>query len=307
MTSDGLIFITSVVATAAVGAALYILLPAQRWRRRAAAQAMLGYGALISLSFATLAFVFHIHGIAPFQLHIHDVNCVLSDICAYSVAFAAIAAGLAAPASAFATAQLSLRGLLRGLERKEVPEQSRRVRELTGLRRTYLMVVDDPAVVDAFCFALLRWSRPWLTPRGADYIVVARQLVERLPADELCAVIMHEAAHLRALDGRYTPFLRTLRRMVFFDPVFKLFVRRIEEKHEFEADRWAASATGRPLALARALLDIHEIALEKRPGSAPHFAGTAAALEERIRRLVDLQRDLIQAMSATGRTGERET
>mgnify|MGYP000002482132 FL=1 len=38
MTSDGLIFITSVVATAIAGAALYVLLPTQRWRRRAAAQ-----------------------------------------------------------------------------------------------------------------------------------------------------------------------------------------------------------------------------------------------------------------------------
>lgn len=307
MTSDGLIFITSVVATAVAGAALYVLLPTQRWRRRAAAQAMLGYGALISLLFAVVAFVFHVHEIAPFTLHIHDVNCVLSDICAYSVAFAAITAGLAAPASAFLTAQLSLRGLLRGLERKEVPEQSRRVQELTGLGRTRLLVVDDTDVVDAFCFALLRWRRPWRTPRGADYIVVARQLVEHLPADELCAVIMHEAAHLRALDGRYTPFLRTLRRMVFFDPVFRLFVRRIEEKHEFEADRWAAFATGRPLALARALLDTHQIALSMRPGRLPHFAGTAANLDERIRRLVDLHRAMIQAIAASGRKGSVET
>lgn len=320
--SEGILLISAVAATSGLGAALYLKVPHQRWRRRAAAQAVLGYGVLLSLAL-TLAFhivhlhqlvtptihfhdlpvpIPHVHTLLAAEIHVHDAVLALGDTGVAGAALAAAAAGLSAPLLAFLTSQASLRALLRELRAKEDRAASRRLKELTGLRGAQLLVVEE-ATADAFCFALLRFRLAWGLPRAENFVVVTRELVRRLPPDELVAAVMHEAGHMRALDGRYAPFLRTLRRIVFFDPVFRRFVRRVEEEQEFEADRWAAASTGRPLSLARALLDTHEIALRLRGPAAAHFAGKPCLLEERVRRLVELHEELLKAMAAPGRRG----
>ena len=122
-------------------------------------------------------------------------------------------------------------------------------------------------------------------------IVVSRALVDLLSENELAAVLAHEAGHLGDLDGRYLTFLRTLARLLRWDPILAFLSARLTSREEFRADDEAVRMTGRPLALARAL---YKASVPNLPGPRSYGAallgrggpsGRREALA-RIRRLV---------------------
>jgi Zn-dependent protease with chaperone function len=102
-------------------------------------------------------------------------------------------------------------------------------------------------------------------------------------------VVAHEAGHIRALDGRFLTFFRTLARTMRWDPILAYLADRLTEREEFRADLEAVGVTGRPRALARALYKVSRLPPPPRVASALLGVGGRRGQRqavERIRRLV---------------------
>jgi Zn-dependent protease with chaperone function len=143
---------------------------------------------------------------------------------------------------------------------------------------------------DAFTFTLLDRDEQGHLGRR-DFVLVSRGLLEALTPEEQEAVIAHELSHLRALDGRYLTFFRTLARTMRWDPILAFLADRLTEREEFRADLNAVAVTGRPRALARALYKVARLPTPPRLGAALLGVGGRRGQRqaaERIRRLVRL-------------------
>jgi Zn-dependent protease with chaperone function len=153
----------------------------------------------------------------------------------------------------FALNQLVGRGTLRLLRPRPIGWPSRLPRPAT---RTQLGRFASPNP-DAFSFTLLRGR---LRPRPGLYreeiILVSDRLWEILTPREREAAVAHELGHVHALDSRYLTFLRTLSRLVCWDPVFAVVTSWLTHNEEYRADRIAVQLTGDPVALARALFKV---------------------------------------------------
>lgn len=117
----------------------------------------------------------------------------------------------------------------------------------------------------------------WVTPR----VIVAADLHTRLSADELTAVLAHEAVHRRRRDPLRLLALRTLASLLFWLPVLRRLAADLEDEVEITADDEVAQRLALPLASAVLKLG--------RSGSAPYAATVgfqrADLLPRRIRRL----------------------
>jgi len=109
---------------------------------------------------------------------------------------------------------------------------------------------------EAFSFTLLELRGSQGLVGRREVIVVSDRLVSLLDAEELEAVVAHELGHVQRLDGRYLTFLRTLSRMMRWDPVLAYLSRALTRREEYYADEQAVRLTGRPLPLARALAKV---------------------------------------------------
>jgi Zn-dependent protease with chaperone function len=146
----------------------------------------------------------------------------------------------------------------------------------------------DSERADAFTFTLLERDNSGHLGRR-DFILVSSGLMEALTPEEREAVVAHEAGHIRALDGRYLTFFRTLSRTMRWDPILAYLADRLTEREEFRADLDAVALTRRPMALARALYKVSRLAPPSRFGSALLGVGGRRGQRqatERIRRLV---------------------
>jgi len=108
--------------------------------------------------------------------------------------------------------------------------------------------------------------------------------IDRLSADELAGALAHEVSHVAHHDVARIWGLTVLRVLQWFNPVAQLVARQALQELEWRADADAARATGRPGALARALLSCVR-------GRDTEFLGLlgkgrVAALERRCRRLL---------------------
>jgi Zn-dependent protease with chaperone function len=148
----------------------------------------------------------------------------------------------------------------------------------------------DSEQPDAFTFTLLERDEHGRLGRR-DFVLVSRNLLDLLAPDEREAVVAHEIGHLRALDGRYLTFFRTLSRTMRWDPILAFLADRLTEREEFRADLDAVALTGRPRALARALYKVARLAPPRRLASGLVGLGGRRGQRqaaERIRRLVRL-------------------
>ncbi len=141
-------------------------------------------------------------------------------------------------AVAFGLNQIVGRGFLRLLGPRPLPWPRSLPRPDVS---TTLMLFDSPAP-EAFSFALVRRRR--LAPPGPPtrYILLSTGLRARLAPDEMEAAVAHELGHLRGLDGRYLTFLRTLARMMRWDPIIGYLTSCLTRREEFRADAEAARA-----------------------------------------------------------------
>ena len=201
-------------------------------------------------------------------------------------------------AVAFLLNQLVGRGFLRLLHPTERPWP-------LGLPRptdeTTFLVFPSPRP-EAFSFTLLGLGSRFRI-RRREVILMSDGLESRLAPEEVDAVVAHELGHIRGLDSRYLTFLRTLSRMMRWDPMLAYLAVTLTRREEFRADEEAAHLTRKPLALARALYKAMASDLPVPPVGAAAFLGGAG---ERARReaLERIQR--LVAMAESGEFGERE-
>src|SRR2546427_3149928 len=92
---------------------------------------------------------------------------------------------------------------------------------------------------------------------GAEQtIMLSLGLLTLLERDEMETVIAHELMHLKHHDAEFKVFSRVLSRVLFFDPFSKFFDPAVHREREYLADEMGGRSTGRPAALASALVKI---------------------------------------------------
>lgn len=136
----------------------------------------------------------------------------------------------------------------------------------------------------------------WWSP----VIYLAREVEHILTAEEVIAVLAHEAEHVRRRDPLRLSLLRFLACMLFWIPAFRRLVADMADEAEIDADD--AAARTQPLVLASAILSLAswKSSLGALRGTqdtsaggvvglvengAPRSAGHDALLERRVRRL----------------------
>jgi len=87
-------------------------------------------------------------------------------------------------------------------------------------------------------------------------ILVSQGLLALLEKDEVETVLAHELMHLKHHDAEFKVFSRVLSRILFFDPFSKFFDPAVHREREYLADEMGGRSTGKPAALASALLKI---------------------------------------------------
>ncbi|MCI4363800.1 MAG: M48 family metalloprotease [Thermoplasmata archaeon] len=183
-------------------------------------------------------------------------------------------------AVAFLLNQAVGRGFLRLYETEELPWPSRLPRPRGA---TSLLSLDSERV-EAFSFTLLELSVRSL-PRRREVIVLSTRLLGALDEEEMEAVVAHELGHVRDLDSRYLTYLRTLARLLQWDPVLATVAESLTRREEFAADLSAVELTQRPLVLARALEKL--LLLGSVRGSGRLVSGLFGPGDRRGRREID--------------------
>ncbi len=160
------------------------------------------------------------------------------------------------------------------------------------------------ATAEAFSFTLLAVRGGGRRrPHRHEVILLSDELVDRLSPEELEAVVAHELGHVRGLDARYLTFVRTLARLMRWDPLLAALASSLTRREEYQADDEAVAITHRPLALARALFKASTLPTAPgRPWASGFLGGggrgAARETARRIERLI--------ALAASGAYGAPE-
>ena len=120
-------------------------------------------------------------------------------------------------------------------------------------------------------------------------IVFPADLVEKLSADKLALILIHELAHVRRWDNLTLLLHRLVSAVLFFHPAVWLCGRMLRREAEQACDDLVVCATGRSEAYARGLAHVAERAahfnpLIRRIPTMNAFAATESDLARRIRR-----------------------
>ncbi|HYY48395.1 MAG TPA: M48 family metalloprotease [Thermoplasmata archaeon] len=125
------------------------------------------------------------------------------------------------------------------------------------------------------------------------WILLSTGLFDLLTRDEMETVLAHELMHLKHHDAEFKVFSRVLSRILFFDPLSKFFDPAVHREREYLADEMGGRSTGRPAALASALLKIADRGLPPKSawglsilGSGRGIFSRYPPLDKRIQRLV---------------------
>ncbi len=217
--------------------------------------------------------------------------------------FGAVVGGLAA--SAFISALVWRYGnaaVLRKFAPRELPNDQEWLRrfanvlgEFEGLRGMRVRTVESD---QALAFAI----------GGRDQtILVSRGLLSVLDRDEIETVVAHEVMHLKHHDAEFKVFSRVLSRILFFDPFSKLFDPAVHREREYLADEASGRTTGKPAALASALLKLADHSPPSPSAWGLSIVGPGSGLfsryppvQERVQRLLLLS-DILGSLSSSGK------
>jgi len=89
-------------------------------------------------------------------------------------------------------------------------------------------------------------------------ILVSLGMLRLLDREELETTLAHELMHLKHHDAEFKVFSTVFSRILFFDPFSKFFDPAVHREREYLADEMSGRSSGRPAALASALLKIAE-------------------------------------------------
>jgi beta-lactamase regulating signal transducer with metallopeptidase domain len=135
-----------------------------------------------------------------------------------------------------------------------------------------VMLVRSPAPI---CF-----TKGFLHPR----IILSTQMGKELTSEELEAVLLHEASHLRRRDPLRRLVAELIQDFLFFIPFVRIVGSKFRASQEITADRYVTSVTDRPVELARAIV---KVASNIQANLVVPFS-SQETLNDRVRRLVGL-------------------
>ena len=149
-------------------------------------------------------------------------------------------------------------------------------RRLSGYPK--VAVATSPSISSPMALGILR-----------PIIIFPADLVEKLNADKLSLILMHELAHVRRWDNLTLLLQRLVSAVLFFHPAVWLCGRMLRREAEQACDDLVVCATGRSEAYARGLAHVAERAahvnpLIRRIPTMNAFAATESDLALRIRR-----------------------
>lgn len=127
---------------------------------------------------------------------------------------------------------------------------------------------------------------------------------EDMDRKALDSLIAHELAHMLRRDPVMMIITQTLSRVFFFQPLFAVARRRLEDNAELAADQWAATHLSTAKAVANALYTCAKKITEKRQiqwGLA--MAGDKSILKQRVERLLKADASSFTAGGRLQRTG----
>ncbi len=290
MTNLGLVLLLSSSTMAVAGIALFLMSRHTVRTSQGASLALFSHGAFATSALLFVVSLVHVQSLWPFDIRFYSISQALVDDFDCDLALDCVAttavliAGIVLGAS-MALGQASSRALLRQCRRRLVWPGGNLPRD--GVPSDVQVWLVREARPDAFAVAVLRLDRRRLL-RVQDIIVVTTGFRDLLTAAELRAALAHEAAHVKAHDHRYLPFVRSLSRILFVDPVLGYLARHLAARYEFGADEDAAWATKDPRSLARALLKVHDAASPSAGATAFLGHERSPMIVERIERLLDL-------------------
>lgn len=136
-------------------------------------------------------------------------------------------------------------------------------------------------------------------------ILLSEGLISLLDREEIETTVAHELMHLKHHDAEFKVFSTVFSRILFFDPFSKFFDPAVHREREYLADEMSARSTGKPAALASALLKIADKGAPPRAmwglsiyGKGRGLFSRYPPLKERVQRLLLLS-DLLRSSDAT--------
>jgi beta-lactamase regulating signal transducer with metallopeptidase domain len=139
---------------------------------------------------------------------------------------------------------------------------------------------------------------PLATGLRRPEVVLPPRVIDELPLDEQTALCAHELAHVARRDPAWLLLARLIEALAPVQPLNLWARRRLEDLAECLSDDLAVRASGRPLGLARSLVDV---ASWTHPGFTPVTATGAQGARSRLGHRVERLMDPVRALERPGR------
>ncbi len=118
-------------------------------------------------------------------------------------------------------------------------------------------------------------------------VILPASLVDKLGADAVQAIVLHEIAHLRRYDVWTNALARIAEAFVALNPAAWFVMRRLSMEREIACDDWVVARTGEGGPFARALAALAGGVGARAPLAAPSAIGSRHSIVVRIERLLD--------------------
>ena len=118
-------------------------------------------------------------------------------------------------------------------------------------------------------------------------ICIPLAMVRSLEEPQQRALIGHEVAHHARYDVIRLFFLNVLQAVLFFQPLFRVAAKSIQNSADEQCDAWSARLTGDQHAMASCLLEVADWSFKPKQGAlVPRMTSGRSALAKRIDRLL---------------------
>ena len=140
------------------------------------------------------------------------------------------------------------------------------------------------------------------TPLAAGFwnpaILFPSALAQKLSAEELQHILVHESAHIARCDQWTNLFGKLLQAFCWPHPLVAIILNRIEVEREHACDDWVVASTGHPVSYAKSLARLVEVTIAGRqPMLAASMIGQGPRVSKRVEMLLDKTRNFVPRIS----------